>query len=324
MLSWRPLGEPTTYVAYLAGAPSGELVVERFARSYVAHRSGAPHTLLVIFNGFSGPNDPRLTPWRRALEGLAYETIVPREPTLDLGAYRVASREVGEGLCCFLNSFSEILADDWLALLRSAVSDEGVGMAGASGSWGSIRSLARYAAGLGGGYSDVFDDRRSTLRSLAAINARTRAEGSGLDPPRKRRRPARYALGLLDQQLGFANFPARHLRTTGFMVDAAVFESLSIGSPRRKADTYRLESGRRSITSQIEALGLGVRLVDRNAVAYKPADWPSSRTFWQGTQERLLIADKQTAQYEHSSPSERLVLARYAWGELADAEPAVI
>ena len=133
-----------------------------------------------------------------------------------------------------------------------------------------------------------------------------------------------YAVAVLDQAHGFVAFPAHHLRTTGFMVDREVFARLRVPTIRRKNDAYRLESGRHSITAQIRDLGLATLVVGRDGLAYGPSDWFASRTFWQGRQENLLIADKQTASYEHGDAAMRHILSRYAWGELADHSIGII
>ena len=54
---------------------------------------------------------------------------------LDLNHYREAVDRVVAERYCFLNTASEILADDWLAHLERALLTPGVGMVGATGSY---------------------------------------------------------------------------------------------------------------------------------------------------------------------------------------------
>jgi hypothetical protein len=98
------------------------------------------------------------------------------------------------------------------------------------------------------------------------------------------------------------------------MIAHEVLSQVKMPRLRSKNDAYRLESGLGSITAQVEGLGLSVCVVGRDGVAYNPAEWPASRTFWQGAQENLLIADKQSASYELGDEQTRQILARYAWG----------
>lgn len=62
---------------------------------------------------------------------------------VDVTAYAFAAARLPHRLVVFLNSFSEIASDDWLAKLRSAYDEHGVGIAGATGSYESPRSSMR-------------------------------------------------------------------------------------------------------------------------------------------------------------------------------------
>ena len=104
------------------------------------------------------------------------------------------------------------------------------------------------------------------------------------------------------------------------MLSGGVCERISMPPLRRKVDAYRVESGRASITRQVEKLGLRPVVVSRDGGVHDPATWPESGVFWQRHQEGLLVADNQTRDYEHGDPEIRSFLSRYAWGRRA--EPA--
>ncbi len=300
-----------TCLVHLVWAPLGPEPLARFVDSYRRHDAGAHHRLLVVLNGFRAGDD--LTLWRRSLADLDHEELCLYRPVLDLSAYREVTERVPADRYCFVNSYTEVLADEWLGALVDGLCTPGVGIVGATGSWGSIRSYNRFALGLGGPYSRVFADRRRTMATLDAVAK------SSQDPLPDRRPPVKvpvlsYALALLGQAAGFAQFPARHVRTSGFMMDREVFSKLRVPAQRTKNDTYRLESGQHSITAQVEAFGLEARVVGRDGVAYGPPDWHASRTFWQENQENLLILDKQTANYAQGDEATRDALSRYAWG----------
>jgi hypothetical protein len=297
---------------YLVWAPLGTDVVRRFAASYRTHPAGTAHTLAVIYNGFNGRNDPRLQACRSALEGCPHEPLMLDDPVQDLTAYRVAAERLQGTSYCFLNSFTRVLDADWLRPLGKALAGPGVGLVGASGSWGSVGSYARFMVGLGGAYRSVFNDRRATNAALAGLET---ARGPALPTHGHLRRYGRFALALVDQSHGFPPFPAPHIRTTGFMVGDDVLAQVGIGTPRRKVDAYRLESGRGSITAKVLALGLTPVVAGRDGGVYEPGVWPASRTFWAGNQENLLIADKQTDDYERADATLRAILSGYAWGQ---------
>lgn len=299
-------------VVYLAWGPLGDAPVSRFVDSYRAHDAGKDHTLVIVFNGFGSQRE--LGAARAALDRVDYQSVVLDQPVLDLAAYRVAAQRRAPSRCCLLNSYSTILAAGWLAHLNSALEIPDVGLVGATASWGSQRSYAQFANGLGGPYARVFNDRRATARALAAIAQRS----ARADPPRSRlARYRRVASAMVEQVRGFGPFPARHVRSTGFMMKADELVTLLDAPLRSKFDAYRLEAGVASISARIEASGRQLRVVGRDGQAFGSADWPRSRTFWQAGQENLLIADNQTASYMQSNGEERLVLSRYAWGSAA-------
>jgi hypothetical protein len=314
-------------VVYLLWAPLGEDVVRRFADSYRAHTAGVEHRLVVVCNGFDGPNDARLVAARRGLEGIEFATIVLDDPVLDLAAYRIAAEQLSPARCCFLNSFSTIRAPHWLAHLNGALDAADVGLVGASGSWGSMRSYVRFQFGFGGAYARAYGDRKATNRILAAIAQRNLTEPppSGFLVPKLRTLRSILALqtvrNAVAQTRGFTTFPSPHVRSTGFMIDSETVAQLRLGSLASKMATYRLESGAASITAQVRRLGLRTLVVDRHGRHFEPDDWPASRTFWQGRQENLMIADKQTAHYAEVDDAGRNVLAGFAWGEQADIAP---
>jgi hypothetical protein len=304
-----------TCVVHLVWAPLGVQLFARFLESYRRHQAGSPHRLVVLLNGFTPGQD--IGPWRGLLTDIEHDELRLERPVLDLAAYREAAHGVAAERYCFLNSHCVLLADGWLASLENAILSHNAGLVGPSGSWGSISSYNRFMLGFGGHYAGVFSDRRATLATLAEVAARN--DPSSDDGGRA---PLRFARELLARSHGFRAFPSPHIRTSAFMVDARAFGGLKMPAFRAKADALRLESGRHSITAQIQSQGLDPLVVGRDGVVYASQDWASSRTFWQADQENLLIADKQTTDYELASMSARTALSRYAWGAAADPRPA--
>ena len=317
----RAMAAPSTEitVVHLVWAPLGIEVIEGFVRAFRAHPAGAEHRLAVIFNGFGGVGDPRLEQAERALAGLDHERILTGEPLLDLEAYRRAAASLDSHLLCLLNSYSRPLRDGWLAVLADALAEPGVGVAGASGSWGSRYSHVRYAAGMGGPYAHVFEDRASTERIFAGLSGE-QPQGSTVprgQPGGTLRARFDLAASVALHATRYPPFPAPHLRTNGLLVDRRLWLELCGRGLADKQATYRLESGRGGVTSQVRRLGLRVVVAGRDGLSYESPHWPDSRTFWQADQENLLIGDNQTRTYERAGADVRLALSRYAWGRHA-------
>jgi hypothetical protein len=304
-------------VVHLVWGPLGVEPLREFLASYRAHSAGADHELVVLANGVDVEGVD--SPLTRAglveeLEGIEHRLIVLERPVLDLVAYGEAARRLEHSRLCFLNSHSRILAPDWLGHLDRALTEPGIGLAGATGSWASLLSYGLLRVGLPSAYSNIYGDRRTAISEFAELHAQRTGESQ---PVRAPRRWAYTAIALAGTFVGFERFPAHHLRTNALMIDRAVLMRVVAPRLRRKVDSHRLESGRASVTRQVERLGLRAVVVDRAGRVYDHRDWPLSETFWQGTQQGLLVADNQTTDYDRAAPPRRLLLARYAWGDRA-------
>lgn len=105
-----------------------------FLQSYRRHPAGIAHRLLLIFKGFGAVDT---APYEALLEGVAYRRIDwPGDEGFDIGPYLWTAQTEPDAVFCFLNSFSVILANDWLAKLYRALTEApGAGLVGCSGSW---------------------------------------------------------------------------------------------------------------------------------------------------------------------------------------------
>jgi hypothetical protein len=291
-------------VVYLCRFAEGEEPARRFLDSYRRHPAGIDHDLHIAFKGF--PNREALDGLRASLGAHLAHTIELDDAGYDIGSYFAAANIVANPQLLFLNTFSEILGDDWLAHFDKALAMPGVGLAGATGSWQSIRS--GYEAAL---LRLLRRPKYYFSRYLGAARSKDEGErrlGIGVLLDRVSR------LGLYPFRVyQFGRHPNPHIRTNAFMIQRELFLSLRGTVFNKKMDAYRFESGRHSMTRQIAAHGLRPVVVDRWGRLYDIPEWKSSSTFWIGTQENLLIADNQTRNYASGSAQLRGTLKCYAW-----------
>jgi hypothetical protein len=113
---------------------------------------------------------------------------------------------------------------------------------------------------------------------------------------------------------GFPPFPNAHLRTNAFGIERDILTGLEFAAIREKEDAYAIESGPRSLTSQVLGLSLDAVLVGRNGRSYSPPDWWKSQTFRQRRQANVLVGDNQTERYRIADRAERKFLSGLAWG----------
>lgn len=293
-----------TAVVHLIWGPLGLRPFEAFLDSYGRHEAGSEHDLVLLYNGVTD-----LGAYRSRAAHLRDEEIVLDEPCLDLAGYATAAHALDHERICFVNSYSEILVPGWLSLLESALDDDATGAAGASGSWASPLSYNLFQLGVPGHYKHAFAGRRAAQDTFQQMLGR------------KLRGPASNWLYALRRTLrhgrATGRFPAPHLRTNVFLVARKLFLTLADAPARTKWDTYRLESGPRSITAKLCAAGTPPVVVDARGVARRPEDWHRGNVLYQSAQEDLLVADNVTRRYASGTPAQRAVLSAFAWGDKA-------
>jgi hypothetical protein len=306
-------------VIHLVRAANGPDPFEAFLDAFRAHPPGVDCELVLAMKGFEGPAAAE-SYLARAGE-FRHTAVYFDDEGLDLAVYMAAAMQLARDRYCFVNSFSLPLVDGWLAKLDEAFASPDVGIAGATGSWASPASRMAHLMFLPSAYRGALPKRKETLEQFMALDVDQR----GIDMPAPDRPTTRKlaekwsALSEIPTQtLGYERFPAYHVRTNAFLIGHATLASLRWKDVRRKQDAYDLEHGRRSITRQVQRMGLRTVLVDRHGAAFDRDEWHRARVFWQGDQEGLLVADNQTRCYERASLERRRLLSAYAWGRFAD------
>lgn len=304
-------------LVHLVRAANGLAPLQSFLDSYRVHSAGLEHDLVLALKGFE--SQAAAEPSMALAEGLNAQAVYLPDEGLDIDSYAELVRRLDRERYCFMNSYSRVLAEDWLAKLDAALSQPDAGLVGASGSWASARSQALYAKGVPSAYRAAFPDRRWMNEQFRLLRSERGEVAHG------RVAAVREQLNMwratLQSARSFPPFPAAHLRTNAFIVSRRVFAQLHLRQARRKLDAYQLESGRDSITRQVQRLGLHAFIVDAQGTSFATENWDRSRTFWQHDQEGLLVADNQTDVYARGDLDRRTLLARYAWGVRADPVP---
>ncbi len=292
-------------VVYLYRFAEGESFARTFLESYRAHPAGIEHDLHVILKGFP---DKKASAAARALFGAVPANPIELDDSgYDIGSYLAAACRVANNQLVFLNTFSEILADNWLAHLDAALNRSDVGLVGATGSWQS----------LGSGYVAAALRLAHWIRHpIGYVKSHFEAgshASAGTGVPRRSFRDIALKIRGLADLYEFGRYPNPHIRTNAFMIDRERFLSLHSTPFRRKADVYKFESGRRSMTNQILRMKLKALVVDRSGKTYDIDAWRTSSTYWTGAQENLMIADNMTRKYAQGTAQLRHLLENYAW-----------
>jgi hypothetical protein len=311
------LGEGTgdrPCLVHLVREVNGPGALRAFAAALRAHPPGIEHELVLAMKGFASSAAAR--PYLEEVEDLAPQVLFFPDRRFDLGVYFATAARLRRERYCFVNSNGRPLVDGWLAKLDAALDRPGVGQVGATGSWASQHSWLTYSMGLGSAYRGLMPPPSVARKLLLDIELEKhgRERRSLAQAVRAR---LQTLLQVPEEIFGFEPFPTHHLRPNTFMIAHATLRELRLFVVLNKMDTYTLESGRESITRQLQRLGLTSLVVDRAGAAYTPERWDRSRTLWQGEQEGLLVADNQTLYYTNGDPARRRLLSVFAWGARA-------
>lgn len=259
-------------VCYLARDPENLGLLARFLKSYRKFPAGIRHQLTLMVKGSSleelTGNNPKI------LEGISYVAIEVPDEGYDIGSYMFTARRLDVDYFCFLNSYSEIRAKNWLRYLVQPLVEYKAGLTGATGSWGSVSSGAYYLT--------PFSAPKLLIRRVTTF-------------------------------FQFQRFPNPHIRSNGFAMSRELLLKLKIPKITDKICAYRVESGFNSITRQVQKHGHATLLVDARGKAYAPTEWMDAGVFWNGNQENLVISDNQTREYQGGDIFFRNYLRTFAW-----------
>lgn len=127
-------------VVHLSWAGADPAALASFLTSYGEHPAGMPHRLVIAWNGYR--DRAELTAAQRLAAGVEHDDFVVATPKLDLAVYRDVAKWAGEPAMGFINSYSRLLADSWLAHMTRWLAQSDIGLVGATGSWESPLSSA--------------------------------------------------------------------------------------------------------------------------------------------------------------------------------------
>lgn len=304
---------PDLAVIHLVRKRNGIATFRRFLGSYVQHRAGAFHHLVIVFKGFGAGETAE---YDTLLEDVPHQRLSVPDRGYDISAYFEAVERLNYAHFCFLNSYSHILDEDWLGKLYRWICIEGVGLVGATASCQSISS---------GHYDHIEKMKAMPILQRAGASARIilrDASPVAFLTQRAWFRLLRMA-GVWRPERDFPPFPNYHVRTNAFMGARKTLRRIRVEPIRLKISAYKFESGTNGLTSQVRSLGLRVLVVGRDGEGYEPERWHLSNTFWQAREQNLLVGDNQTTRYLAADSATRALWARLAWGEFARPDDMV-
>ena len=300
-------------VIYLYRFAEGEHPVLRFLESYRRHPAGIDHDLYVVFKGF--PDQASLAAGRALFAEIPFTSIELDDSGYDIGSYLRAAKIASSSRLIFLNTFSQIVGNNWLRCFDRAFKMNNVGLVGATGSWQA--NTSSYEAALVNLMRYGWRSLGKWPKQSSKFFGYNDAGELNLFPGRERRpsvgdyflAPFEYIRRFYE----YGRFPNPHIRTNAFMIERELFLSLNFPVFASKQDVYRFESGRKSLTRQVLAIGLKPVVVGRDGAVYEISEWRLSSTFWTNEQDNLVVADNRTSDYAQAQQLFRRRLENDAW-----------
>ncbi len=128
----------TIAVVYLARSADGSVSdFEPFIRSYRQHDARIAHDLIIVRKGLHELSGSQ-TALTEMLSGIPHRAVDVLDDGFDIQAYLKVTPYLRHDRVCFLNTFSEIGAANWLKSLNAPLDRDDVGMTGATGSYESL------------------------------------------------------------------------------------------------------------------------------------------------------------------------------------------
>jgi hypothetical protein len=327
-----PIFTSNLAVVYLARFAEGLKPVINFIDSYNRHAAGIAHDRVVIRKGFLGEDKEH----DKILRPFFPNIISVSDEGFDITAFAKAAAQLPHKHVVFLNTFSEIVSDNWLAKLSSALAEPAIGIAGATGSYESLHSsMKRLNRGL---FQNQLLPSAAKMRRLsrivrgiipkpladrlvAAVIAysarRNRTKNDEMPDDQFEAFWQRETMpgGTFEELKIIPLYPNAHIRTNAFIIERQIFLDTQPTSRTTKRDTYLYESGPDSLTQQILRRGKQAVIVGHDGQAYGIDRWPKSRTFRLGDQRNLLVQDNQTRAFEAMNDTEKRAFVDATWGE---------
>lgn len=345
----------TIAVVYLARSADGSVRdFGPFVESYKAHDAGLPHDLIIVRKGLHQRLGSQFA-LSAMLDGLPHRAVDVSDEGFDIQAYLKVTPYLRHDRVCFLNTFSEIKADDWLRSLNAPLDRPEVGMTGATASYESLfTSLymlskviwftssrnVKFSPQIAEQYREILTQhapkwlkkrgtiwKRISRRVTRSVGRKPPFKIDNLKEAEFKRhwsavtRPGAPLFPFRD----IKPFPNPHLRSNAFMIRRELLLDFDFKMDNTKAACNRFESAWDGLPTRLAQRGLSSILVGADGTAYEVADWPRSRTFRLGDQANVLVADNQVRAFAAMPEPQKALHVRMTWGDyLPDAAAGII
>ena len=262
-------------VVYLLYYPILNKTLKDFIRFYRKYKSGHTHELLICFKGFDLISANK---WKKKIS-IKYTFFQDNDKRndFDIGSFFRVAKLYNDRLILFLNSYAYPNCNNWLKIFMDSYEKNSI--VGAHGSYGSLSSQC-----LSFKYKDL-----SIYKSI------------------------KYGL----VHFFYCKlFPNPHIRTSNFLIKATDFLCLKVDKNKftKKIHTNYFESGRFGMSSQLLKKGFKLLIVNSENKKFNVLDWVNSKTAFLNNQEKLVISDHRTREFDLLTNDKKKKLENMNWG----------
>ena len=262
-------------VCYLFTKFDEEDDLKKFIDNYKSFSSGYNHKLIICLKLL---NKDKINYLNNFLDSknIKFELFndINKNNDFDFGSYYRIAKKYKDYLIFYLNASSRPISNNWLKLLINNYSTNTI--------IGTTASYESHASNI-------------KLKKFYKIIS--------------------FIFKIIKNNIYFNPFPNPHLRTTGFLIKAEDYINFyKSKSCKNKFDSWKIESGKSSITNFFLDKNFNVLLVNSDGKSFNSTHWHDSNTYCFKETSKLLISDKHTRKFDNMSDNDKEKIIRVVWG----------
>ena len=125
----------------------------------------------------------------------------------------------------------------------------------------------------------------------------------------------RYLIKKYKFKKNFDEFPNPHIRTSSFLINSKLFLNfIKFKQLRNKEDTWKIESGKNSLTKYLKKKGVITYVVNSDGNKFEEKNWKLSETYCYLNENKSIISDKHSRKFLKLSNYEKNIIRSRVWG----------
>ena len=258
---------------YLSTKYTKTIKLKNFISNYKKFKSGIKHQLVICFKNLDSKEYKKR---KNLLKKTKYNEYKDPEEKNDheWGSIKRVSQKLNPTLIFYMNDHSYPIKNNWLKIIVSKYQKKRIiGCSGSMSSWATNSNVRHY--------KDSY---------------------------------FMYFLKFIYFKLFFPKFPNPHLRSNSILFHSKDYLNfISSKVVKSRIQSYTLESGRKGFTNFFKSKNYTLLVVNSENKTFKEKEWKNSNTYAYKKQEKLLISDQTTRDYQKLNNQQKLKKQKSVW-----------